>query len=283
MGTASRVDRWLLVEAPGPWSPRSLPKPRGLDDDVLLALRARVTAAGGRTLLIRRPGRGDPVDAVAGSRRVFAAVSRPGQERLLTRRVVDAELADMALPFDELSPLGWEIADRLLGVCTHGRHDPCCAVWGRPAAAALARAHPAETWEVSHLGGDRFAANVLVLPEGHYLGRVPPTLAGPIVDRLLAGERPDPYYRGRTCWPMPVQAALALTADRLDLTRLDALRPLRSHRLDDGDWAVTLAAASGQEWEVVVRRGRGAPARLTCTAGHEEPAPSWTLVDPRAD
>src|SRR5579875_758343 len=239
LGTASRVDRWFLVEAPGPWSPRSLPKPRGLDDEILLAVRARVAAAGGRTLLIRRPGRGDPVDAVAGSRWMFAAVSRPGQERLLTRRVLDREIADIELPYDVGdAAAGWQPAGRLVAVCTHGRHDPCCAVWGRPVAAALARDRPDETWEVSHLGGDRFAANVLVLPEGHYLGRVPPTLAGSLVDELIAGNRPSPFYRGRTAWPMPVQAALALIAERLGVTGLEALQPVRSHRIREREWAV---------------------------------------------
>ena len=59
-----------------------------------------------------------------------------------------------------------------LRVCTHGRHDTCCAERGRPVAAALAAAHPELTWEVSHIGGDRFAANALVLPHGLYYGRL---------------------------------------------------------------------------------------------------------------
>ena len=46
----------------------------------------------------------------------------------------------------------------MLLVCTHGVHDTCCAVRGRPVAAALARRWPEATWECSHVGGDRFAA-----------------------------------------------------------------------------------------------------------------------------
>ena len=57
-------------------------------------------------------------------------------------------------------------------MCTHGRHDACCAERGRPVAAALTAARPEQTWEVSHVGGDRFAANLLVLPEGLYYGQV---------------------------------------------------------------------------------------------------------------
>src|SRR4029453_5830608 len=62
-----------------------------------------------------------------------------------------------------------------------GRHGACCAERGRPVAAALAQAHPEETWEVSHIGGDRFAGNLLVLPNGLYYGRLDPgpALAAP--------------------------------------------------------------------------------------------------------
>ena len=56
--------------------------------------------------------------------------------------------------------------DPLVAVCAHGKHDQCCAVRGRSATAAIAAQYPELTWECSHLGGDRFAAAMLVLPEG---------------------------------------------------------------------------------------------------------------------
>ena len=51
---------------------------------------------------------------------------------------------------------------------------PSAAGRSRP---ALAAAHPEETWEVSHIGGDRFAGNLLVLPHGLYYGRLDPATA----------------------------------------------------------------------------------------------------------
>ena len=69
----------------------------------------------------------------------------------------------------------WEqVEGPLYGVCTHGRHDACCAERGRPVCAALSELRPEQTWEVSHIGGDRFAANLVVLPEGLYYGHVEP-------------------------------------------------------------------------------------------------------------
>ncbi|HEU5385864.1 MAG TPA: sucrase ferredoxin [Streptosporangiaceae bacterium] len=47
-------------------------------------------------------------------------------------------------------------------VCTNGKRDRCCAVRGRPVAAAIADATGWDTWESSHLGGHRFAATALL-------------------------------------------------------------------------------------------------------------------------
>ena len=76
----------------------------------------------------------------------------------------------------------------VLAVCTHGRHDTCCAERGRPVAAGLAEAYPEETWEASHIGGDRFAANLLVLPFGLYFGRLDPASARGVARLLAAGD-----------------------------------------------------------------------------------------------
>ena len=103
----------------------------------------------------RRRVRGPPaaaappggVDAQDG-RWVFAVESRPGREVVRARHVVDdAELEDLAPPYDGPAE-GWAVVDEpLFLVCTHGRHDRCCALRGRPVAAALAARHPAH-----HLG-----------------------------------------------------------------------------------------------------------------------------------
>ena len=106
-----------------------------------------------------------PVGRSAVPVRVFAAHAgdgaQPGSARALLEDLGEvcsldvAGLADGPLASFEQHP------GTLLLVCTHGRHDACCAERGRPFAAALAQVAPEETWEVSHIGGDRFAANVL--------------------------------------------------------------------------------------------------------------------------
>ena len=202
--TASRVERWLLVEHTGAWGPESVPSSR-MGTAVARALADTAAGALARLLLVRRPA-GQSCDD---GRWVFAVDSRPGSERVLARHVDDdAELLALDPPFGTATAEGWTVVDEpLLLVCTHGRHDACCALRGRPVAQVLAAAHGERVWESTHVGGDRFAANLVVLPEGHYFGRVEPEEAVALVADLEAGQLPAGRVRGRSSLPLPTQAA----------------------------------------------------------------------------
>ena len=62
-------------------------------------------------------------------------------------------------------------------------------------------------WQSSHIGGDRFAGNVVFLPEGLYFGRVEPAEAWPVLDEYLAGRIDLAHYRGRSAYSFAEQAA----------------------------------------------------------------------------
>ena len=140
----------------------------------------------------------------------FAVHSGPGVpwiERLSLPGIASALDLDIETLGRGGSIGGKRVADPLFLVCTHGRHDPCCAERGRPLALATAAAFPDATWECSHIGGDRFAGNLVAFPHGLYFGRVAPH-EGPRVARAYAERRIDlDLYRGRSCYPTAVQAA----------------------------------------------------------------------------
>lgn len=274
-GTASTVRAFLLVENPGPWGVDALRDsrlPARVRDD--LAARARQT--GVRVLLVRRHHRRAPREGF----HVFGAYADPGDPWAEAGRLehpeelLDLDLAGLAAGRSlDLSPH----AGPLLLTCTHGRHDACCAERGRPVAAALAGAHPELAWECSHIGGDRFAGNLLVLPHGLYYGRLSPQDALAVVAAHRAGRLLLDHLRGRSGWPMPVQAAEVALRRQLGETAVDALR-LAACETADG--VVTARFETpGSAYDVQVRTARG-PARhvLTCRSARAAIVPEHEVV-----
>ncbi len=145
-------------------------------------------------------------------------------------------------------------------------------------AAALSLTHPELSWEVSHIGGDRFAGNVLVLPDGLYYGRVSPDTASALVQSHLSGHLTLDLLRGRSGYPFAAQAAEIFLRRVTGLTGSRALR-LVSRERQGGRWAVHFSDDAGRDWLVRLSAGRRPEELLTCTARHRDAAPAYELVD----
>ena len=265
LGTAFAASRVLLVEQPGPWGRSGLTQSR-FDGAVAATLVARAQAAGMRVQAIRRPGRtaGDAV------RRWMIADCRDEREQLRVGTFdSDAELLE--LPLD--GSAGEVDAQPLFLVCAHSRHDACCALRGRAVAAALEQVQPGRVFECSHLGGDRFAANVLVLPAGLLYGRVLPFAAPEFVAAAQAGEVVGALLRGRIGLAPAAQAALAFGYEHLALRRRSDLRVLGTGETVDNRVDVHLAGPHG-EVVVTVSVEPTAADGLTCA----NPAPNQYLA-----
>jgi hypothetical protein len=274
VATASPAQRWLLIEQPGPWGRDALEESR-FDQTVAPRLARRSRAEGVRLLLVRRPG-GRPADS---GRRWAYADSRPGREGLWwSVRSSDADL--LTAPWD--GSVGERAGRPVYLVCTHGGHDACCALRGRPLARVLPAPGPADVWECSHLGGDRFAANVLVLPHGFYYGEVD----GDGAELVRAHERGQvalPWLRGRAGVPPPGQAAQHFARKTLGLLALDDL-PVTSVQqttppgAEIERWVVTMAGPDGQVVTSVESRPSTEAAKLTCRATHPAHFRTWHVL-----
>ena len=158
-----------------------------------------------------------------------------------------------------------EIVDHpLLLVCTHGKHDRCCAKYGRPLYDAVREQVDEEwAWQSSHVGGDRFAGNLVVLPDGVYYGRVEPGEAWSVVEAALERRVHLPRYRGRSCHGFAAQAAELAVRERTGLLGVPDVRVARIEPDGDG-WRARVATPT-DEFEVGVRREHGEATHLTCS------------------
>ena len=281
-GTASRVRGWVLLEQPGPWGREAVLESR-LDRDLARALHRAAAAAHLRLLLIRRPGR-----AAVGPVACFLAhTSR--RDRWLERRRLDdpAELLELDMAkvvAGERPGFGDPATDPVYLVCTNGRHDRCCATYGRPLALALAERHTELVWESSHVGGDRFAGNLVCLPSGHYFGRVGPAEAGRVVDLHRKGAIDLDHYRGCCIDPPAVQAAEWFARRATGLPGVADLDLVGRERLAGGVDAVLFRRAGGGVVRVLLRAGRDAePRPLTCHSTRPEPPLGFSLLELAAE
>jgi (2Fe-2S) ferredoxin len=268
LGTAFPANRVLLVEQPGPWGPDGLTD-SDLDERVAHQLRDRAQDERIRVQLIRRPGR----STGGGERRWALADLRDGRAELRWARFrYDRELLD--LPLDGSAGTPDDGAAYL--VCTHGRHDACCALRGRPATAALAALRPDRVWETTHVGGDRFAANVLIVPSGHLYGRLEPADAPALVEAVESGAVLFDRLRGRAGLAPAAQAALAFAARELQASglRVHSVAPTV-----DGRTTVRLTGPDSGELTVAVQIETRTAAGLICRnprpARFLAYAPSW--------
>jgi hypothetical protein len=278
-GTASVVRGWVLLEQPGPWGVEAVTESR-LDRDLARALHRKAAAAGLRLLLIRRPGRRGPGEPSA----CFVAhTSR--RDRWLERRRLDdpAELLELDMAqvvAGERPGFGEEATGPVYLACTNGRHDRCCATYGRPLALALQASHGDLVWESSHIGGDRFAGNLVCLPDGHYFGRVGPGDAERVVGQHRKGTLDLDHWRGCCVDPPVVQAAEWFARRRAALVGVDDLVLDGRDRLEGGVDAVRFQRAGGGRLRVVLRVTRDAdPRPLTCHSDRPEPPLSFTLLE----
>lgn len=274
-GTAGRGDRWLLVELEGAWGRHAF-FDSDLDPALGAAIVGRAESAGVRPLAIRRT-RLRAEQRRGQSRWRWAFVdARPGRAGIRWGVVDDPALL-AGIPMDGSAG---EASDRpLFAVCAHARHDQCCAVRGRPVVEALSRSHPEETWECSHLGGDRFAATMILFPHGLLYGAVPADEADAVVDRYTSGRVDPRFLRGRTSLSTVAQAAIAFARDRSGDDGIDAYEVTGEHPHPHG-WTVTLRHR-GRRTVVEVGERMSVPLLSTCAATVAHPVREFTAVDVR--
>lgn len=264
--TASRVDTWILVEYRGLWD-RDVLGGSLLSPELKAHLRGQLERLGhARLLFVKKPERRS-----YGRRQLFFGTSRPGEERFYALEF-DRHDDLMALDFaDALAggeTPGVPVDHPLFVVCTHGKRDRCCAKHGRPLYDALRRAGRNDwVWQSTHVGGDRFAGNVVVLPQGLYYGRVTPADVDSLVGEHADGNVLLERYRGRSTQSFPVQAAEQLLRVEHDLSGVDDLVYDGGERTEPGAWRVRFRDARGAVHEVDVIEERGEEAvYLTCGA-----------------
>ena len=111
-------------------------------------------------------------------------------------------------------------------ICTHGRHDKCCAKFGQILADQMQyhvqkQNYSVEVWESSHLGGHRFAATMIDFPSGRVYGRMTPDEIPRFLESRKQGQVYGSAYRGSIFLPELEQVAEAHVQHYCSVQQLD--------------------------------------------------------------
>jgi hypothetical protein len=270
--TAARIDIWILVEFPGTWGRDPL-RDAALPPAVAAALRrAGKEIPRSRIVFIRRR-----LDT-QGANRVYVVRSAPYVSQSIVELTSIDAVADIDFVALAAAP-AMAVAQPLILVCTHGQHDSCCGRRGYPLYDALRQHEDLDVWQCSHIGGDRFAANAVVLPWGIYYGPVELRDSDLLLESVQRGEIFLSAYRGRSSMARVEQAAETFVRRDRNLLSRDSLHLLTRESLGAERTRVQLQDDAGTQYDVLVEQYAVKEALLTCMAKEENPIPQFRLID----
>jgi hypothetical protein len=263
MGTAVTAAVWFMLEYTRPWG-ANVTEENELPGNVFKWLGEQVLRVNGRLQFIRqfRPD----ADVLT----FFVGVNDQTRPRLYEFHL--GAYADL-LELDMVAVVGGDnrytshlvtapggdgrydphlVTGQRYFVCTNGKRDRSCAVYGAALYRALADKVGSAVWMTTHLGGHRFAGTLLSLPDGTCYGRVTPS----DVPQLLAASQHGHVWRerlrGRTGYGPVEQVADFYARQELGLARLDALQ-----------WVDTAVTETGWQVQFVMGDGRAVQVTLS--------------------
>ena len=252
-GTAPQTETWLLLEYPFPFGSKALEE-SDLSDRIKSHLAAvQKFLPFPRLVMIKKSSEkiGKAID-------LFLAFVNDRQPQLYHFELssydelldVDFQscLAASPLVQDKLHP------EPVFLVCTNGKRDRCCAKFGLLLFEFLSSYKTEAVWQSSHVGGHRFAGNLVCLPHGIYYGRIPPEQGMRVIDAYRNRSVVLEYYRGRACYTPAQQAGEYYLRTHTGISGLDELHLAETYKLDADHWAFVFQNGVGKKYHLRIHR-----------------------------
>ncbi|MCO1340315.1 hypothetical protein BJH93_15710 [Kocuria polaris] len=150
----------------------------------------------------------------------------------------------------------------------------CCAEFGLPVYRSIKDRTEADVWECTHVGGDRFAANIVILPEGLHYSRLTPSTADLPIDSYLKGRIHLPNYRGRSSLTMAEQAAEHAVRVKTDTTLVDTVEIIAT--ADKAQSKVVMVMCDATRFRVTLRETPVLEDGVYHDCGHHDTPDMWT-------
>ena len=203
-GTVPRVDNWFLLEYPDHWEKESLDKSQ-IPDGVKAELNRFLDSfKNSRLQLIKKDeNRTEKINFYY----ITSTETDPKTYHFQFNNYEELLDLDLIGLIERGDIRDSETGEKVVLVCTHGAYDSCCGKYGVPVFNELQKNSNFTVWKSTHVGSHRFSANMVMLPEGIYYGRVNPENVSEIADTHLNGEIALDNFRGRCCFQQAAQVS----------------------------------------------------------------------------
>ncbi|CAE7195139.1 unnamed protein product [Rhizoctonia solani] len=148
-------------------------------------------------------------------------------------------------------------------VCTHGARDCRCGdIGGEIAQALRAMKRPdLRVFDIGHIGGHKWAGNVIVFPLGDWYGNLRPEDVPRFVEHITGPDRIEPWWahwRGRMGLTKDIQGALhnaAIYSEQAEKPNTFSLAPRRRDQPDRPIHTIKFISWEGKEIDVQASEG----------------------------
>jgi len=275
-GTVPRVDIWFLLEYRGAWSDKAF-----VTSEIPENVKKRINGCldsipNSRLQLIKR------LDNAEKKLKFYVGVCDELEPKLYEFALSSYEDI-LGLDINKvLSNDSYLREEPLFLVCTNGAYDKCCGKHGVPVYLETVKQENGYlTWQCTHLGGHRFAANFLCLPHGIYYGRVRDNNVTKLIDDSRKQNIYLGNYRGRSCYVKDVQAADYFLRTNTGINSISAFR-LKEVRTPDKESSFVgfLSQNEGKTYLVHIKKDRSALMNYTsCKDKEKSPVAQYKLVE----
>lgn len=279
MASATRGDVWFLLEYPGRWGAKAFEEsslPEKVKNHFQNAAHPDVEL---RILLIRqeqsRQQEGTHFFVI------HAHLSKPR----MYEYHLDSYEDILSLDLETLAagrngdPVHLR-AEPLYLVCTNGKRDQCCSMYGPALYQAMTESTGEAVWQSSHIGGHNLAPITLFFPHGIHYGRTTPDEIGEVIRVYQQGKVSLDHYRGRVSLEKHLQAAEHLwrvQTGRLDLLSL-GFEDFKA--MGENEWQIEVGEAGGVMTLIRYRRSvTDFEIPITCTQKKTAPITSFDRID----
>jgi hypothetical protein len=165
-------------------------------------------------------------------------------------------------------------------VCTNGKKDKCCAKYGFPIYQNLKKNISNEQiWQCTHIGGDRFAPNIITFPNGAHYGHLKVDEIEKFLSTTLDGNIYLEKYRGKSKYNKYEQAAEYFLMKELQNNKSQNFSLEKSEKIDEASYLVMFRCTSNlKKYSVSISSSFSDFYRLpSCTAVSESRAKTFHL------